>query len=76
MNPVVRSFHHADTGTWTHVLVDVATLRAAVIDPVLDFDSASGFLRADSARRVLEYLGTASLTVEWLLETHAMVGDL
>jgi glyoxylase-like metal-dependent hydrolase (beta-lactamase superfamily II) len=76
MNPVVRSFHHADTGTWTHVLVDVATLRAAVIDPVLDFDSASGCLRADSARRVLEYLGTASLTVEWILETHAHADHL
>lgn len=76
MNPLVRSFHHVETGTWTHVLVDVATLRAAIIDPVLDFDAASGSLRADSARRVLEYLGTASLTVEWILETHAHADHL
>lgn len=76
MNPLVRSFHHADSGSWTHVLVDVATLRAAIIDPVLDFDPASGCVRADSARRVLEYLGTASLEVEWILETHAHVNHL
>ena len=76
MPPVVRSFHHADTGTWTHVLVDTATLRAAIIDPVLDFDAASGRVRADSARRVLEYLGTAGLQVEWILETHAHADHL
>ena len=76
MNPLVRSFHHADTGTWTHVLVDVATLRAAIIDPVLDYDAASGVLRADSVRRVLEYVGTASLQVEWILETHAHADHL
>lgn len=76
MQPLVRSFHHADTGTWTHVLVDPTSLRAAIIDPVLDFDAASGHVRADSARRVLEYLGTAGLQVEWILETHAHADHL
>jgi glyoxylase-like metal-dependent hydrolase (beta-lactamase superfamily II) len=69
--PIVRSFHHADTGTWTHVVVDPATRTAAVIDPVLDFDLPSGIVRADSAQRVLEYAGTADLRIEWVLETHA-----
>ncbi|MBN8481918.1 MAG: MBL fold metallo-hydrolase [Xanthomonadales bacterium] len=76
MQALVRSFHHADTGTWTHVLVDTATLRAAIIDPVLDFDAASGRVRADSARRVLEYIGTTGLEVEWILETHAHADHL
>ena len=40
--PVVRSFHHADSGTWSHVVVDPATRHAAIVDPVLDFDVASG----------------------------------
>ena len=76
MSPLVRSFHHPESATWTHVLVDPSTLRAAIIDPALDFDAASGRVRADSARRVLEYLGTASLTVEWILETHAHADHL
>ncbi len=76
MSPLVRSFHHPESATWTHVLVDPSTLRAAIIDPVLDFDAASGSVRSDSARRVLEYLGTASLTVEWILETHAHADHL
>lgn len=69
--PVVRSFHHAESGTWSHVVVDPATRSAAIIDPVLDFDASSGLLRTTSARRMLEYADTASLRVEWILETHA-----
>ncbi|HEY6984971.1 MAG TPA: MBL fold metallo-hydrolase [Rhodanobacteraceae bacterium] len=75
-NPIVRSFHHADTGTWTHVLVDAATRRAAIIDSVLDFDPPSGVVRADSAQRVLEYVATAALRVDWVLETHAHADHL
>jgi glyoxylase-like metal-dependent hydrolase (beta-lactamase superfamily II) len=74
--PVVRSFHHAESGTWTHVLVDPVTQRAAIIDSVLDFDAASGQLRADSAQRVLEYVATAGLRVDWILETHAHADHL
>jgi len=74
--PVVRSFHHADSGTWTHVVVDSATHRAAIIDPVLDFDAASGRIRTASAQRVLEYVATAGLGVDWILETHAHADHL
>jgi glyoxylase-like metal-dependent hydrolase (beta-lactamase superfamily II) len=75
-DPIVRSFHHAETGTWTHVVVDSATRHAAIIDSVLDFDPASGLIRTDSAQRVLEYVATAELHVEWVLETHAHADHL
>ena len=74
--PVVRSFHHADSGTWTHVVVDPATRRAAVIDAALDFDATSGRIRADAAQRVLEYVTTAGLGIDWILETHAHADHL
>jgi len=73
---VVRSFHHAQTGTWTHVIVDPATRRAAIVDPALDFDPGSGLIRADSAQRILEYIATAGLQVDWVLETHAHADHL
>lgn len=76
MMPVVRSFHHFATGTWTHVVVDAATRRAAIIDPVLDFELASGAVSQESARRVLEYIDATDLTVEWILETHAHADHL
>jgi glyoxylase-like metal-dependent hydrolase (beta-lactamase superfamily II) len=69
--PVVRSFHHAESGTWSHVVVDSATRDGAIVDPVLDFDLPSGMIRTTSAQRILEYVETAGLRVEWILETHA-----
>ncbi len=76
MNPLVRSFHHTATGTWTHVVVDPSTRRAAIIDPVLDFDLSSGRISTDSAQRVLEYIATTDLGVDWILETHAHADHL
>jgi glyoxylase-like metal-dependent hydrolase (beta-lactamase superfamily II) len=74
--PVIRSFHHADSGTWTHVVVDPASRHAAIVDAVLDYDAPSGTIRTGSARRVLEYIATAGLTVDWVLETHAHADHL
>jgi glyoxylase-like metal-dependent hydrolase (beta-lactamase superfamily II) len=75
-SPLVRSFHHTDSGTWTHVIVDPTTRHAAIIDSALDFDAPSGLIRTDSAQRVLEYVGTAGLHVDWVLETHAHADHL
>jgi glyoxylase-like metal-dependent hydrolase (beta-lactamase superfamily II) len=76
MNPQVRSFHHPSTGTWSHVLVDPASQRAAIIDPVLDIDLASGRISTESAQRILEYIAATDLVIEWILETHAHADHL
>lgn len=75
-SPVVRSFHHAQSGSWTHVIVDPATRHAAIVDAALDFDPGSGLIRTDSAQRILEYIATAGLHVNWVLETHAHADHL
>lgn len=74
--PSIRSFHHTASGTWTHVVVDGATRCAAIIDPVLDFDVASGRIESGSAQRILEYVETADLHIQWILETHAHADHL
>jgi glyoxylase-like metal-dependent hydrolase (beta-lactamase superfamily II) len=74
--PLVRSFHHAATGTWSHVVVDPESRRAAILDPALDFDASSGRIATDSAQRILEYVATADLAVDWILETHAHADHL
>jgi glyoxylase-like metal-dependent hydrolase (beta-lactamase superfamily II) len=73
---LVQSFF--DPGTWTvsHVVSDPATRRAAVIDPVLDFDLKSGSTGTASADKVLAYLRDQQLEVEWILETHAHADHL
>ena len=74
--PIVRSFHHTDSGTWTHVVVDPSTRRAAIVDAALDYDAPSGTIRTASAQRILEYVTTANLTIDWVLETHAHADHL
>lgn len=76
MHTDVASFHHADTGTWTHIVTDPATGTAAVIDPVLDFDPASGRASTSAAWVVLNHLQQRKLKLEWILETHAHADHL
>jgi glyoxylase-like metal-dependent hydrolase (beta-lactamase superfamily II) len=67
-----------DSATWTvsYVLWDHATRRAAVIDPVLDYDFKSGHTGTGSADTVLDYVRTSALQVDWILETHAHADHL
>lgn len=74
--PVVRTFFDEPTFTATHVVHDPATRRAAIIDPVLDFDQPSGRTSTASADAVIAYVRAEGLTVEWLLETHAHADHL
>lgn len=74
--PVVRSFFDEATFTATHLVLDPASGRAAVIDSVLDFDPASGTISYRSADAIIAYVRSQGLTVEWLLETHAHADHL
>ena len=67
-----------DPNTWTvsYVVWDHATKRAAVIDPVLDYDFKSGHTSTKSAERVMAYLRHNGLEVDWILETHAHADHL
>ena len=74
--PVIRTFFDPATFTATHVAHDPDTRRAAIIDPVLDFDQASGRTSTASAQAVVDYVRAEGLGVDWLLETHAHADHL
>ncbi len=76
MSATVQSFFHATTSTWSHVVADPATRMAAIIDPVLDFDPASGRVWAEAAQLLLAHIRESALRVEWILETHAHADHL
>lgn len=67
-----------DPRTWTvsYVVWDRASKRAAVIDPVLDYDFKSGHTSTVSADRVLACIRDNGLQVDWILETHAHADHL
>ncbi len=67
-----------DPKTWTvsYLVWDKATKKAAVIDPVLDFDFKSGHTSTVSADKVLACIQDSGLQVDWILETHAHADHL
>ena len=71
-----RGFFDPKTFTVTYVVWDHATRRAAVSDPVLDYDFKSGHTGTASADEVLAYLHSNELQVDWILETHAHADHL
>jgi glyoxylase-like metal-dependent hydrolase (beta-lactamase superfamily II) len=72
----IASFFDDQTWTVTYVIADKATGRAAIVDPVLDFDFKSGHTSTRSADKVLAYLKEHGLGVDWILETHAHADHL
>lgn len=76
MKPVVKAFFDEDTNTVTYVVSDPAGNVCAIIDPVLDFDPASGRTSTASADEVMEYMAENGLEPVWILETHAHADHL
>ena len=71
-----QAFYDPATWTVTYVVWDRASRRAAVIDPVLDYDFKSGHTLTTSADRVLAYAAENQLQIDWILETHAHADHL
>ena len=75
-SPIIQSFFDESTYTTSYVVADPETRIAAVIDPVLDYDAAAGRTTTCSADRIVRYLGSHSLILEWILETHVHADHL
>lgn len=69
-NPVVKTFWDQPTGSWQYVFHDPATMKGAIIDPVLDFDPLSGATGSANAQRLLDYVQAAGIDLVWILDTH------
>lgn len=70
----IEPFLHAGSGTWTHVVHRGDD--AVVIDPVLDYDAASGRIGVAGLQAVRDYLDTHGLQLRRILETHAHADHL
>jgi glyoxylase-like metal-dependent hydrolase (beta-lactamase superfamily II) len=74
--PLIRAFFDEPTNTVSYLVADPVSRRAAVIDPVLDFDLASGEADVRSAEAILAAARAEGLTIDWVLETHAHADHL
>jgi len=69
-SPEVTGFYHEKTGSIAYLVVDPATKRGAVIDPVLDFDLRAGRVTTTSADAMLKAISDRGLVIDWILDTH------
>jgi glyoxylase-like metal-dependent hydrolase (beta-lactamase superfamily II) len=72
----VKSFFDEPTNLVSYVVHDPESREAAVIDSVLNFDSASGRTSHASSEAIIDYVNSSGLTIRWLLETHAHADHL
>ncbi|MDQ8754934.1 MBL fold metallo-hydrolase [Sphingosinicella sp. LHD-64] len=74
--PEIRAFFDEVTFTVTYLVWDPGGRRGVVIDPVLDFDPASGEIDTRSTERVLAAIAEEGVTLDWVLETHVHADHL
>ena len=74
--PIIDAFFDEATYTVTYLVTDPETRRAAIVDPVLDYDHKSGKASTASAERVLAKAAERQASVDWILETHAHADHL
>lgn len=76
MKTQVEPFLDPDSETFSYVVYEQPGGRAAVIDPVLDYDPKSGRTGTAGAQRLVDFVRAEDLEVDWILETHAHADHL
>jgi len=74
--PFIRAFFDEPTNTVSYLVADPVTMKAAIIDPVFDYDHNSGTVDTRSVEAMLKAADEAGYIVEWVLETHAHADHL
>jgi glyoxylase-like metal-dependent hydrolase (beta-lactamase superfamily II) len=72
----IDSIHHAATGTWQYIVADPNTLDAVIIDPVLDFDTATQTISTGDADHLVSTVKAKGYNIVRILETHAHADHL
>ncbi|KEA64113.1 hypothetical protein ADIMK_1848 [Marinobacterium lacunae] len=72
----VEPFFDPATFTYSYVVVDEQTRACALIDSVLDYDPAAASTAYRNADRLIEYVRSEQLSVQWILETHVHADHL
>jgi len=75
-NLQIKTFFDERTSTLTYVVSDPVTRDAVVIDPVLDYDQATGTTFTESVDEVTAYVSREGLRLHYVLETHAHADHL
>ncbi len=72
----ISSHFEAGTGTWAYLVVDTASGRVALIDPVLLFDPVSGHSDSSFVQGMLDEVEQQGYELDWVIETHVHADHL
>ena len=72
--PQISDFFDEPTNNVSYLVADPETRAAAVIDPVLDYDPASGSASTRSAEKILAAADEQGLSIGLVLETPSRTG--
>jgi glyoxylase-like metal-dependent hydrolase (beta-lactamase superfamily II) len=75
-HPDVQGYFDEATNTVSYVVSDPATKICAIVDSVLDYDPSAGRTSFKSADKVIDYIGSHGLKLDWILETHVHADHL
>lgn len=76
MTPVIQEFFDSDSNTYSYVAYCSQSKKAAVIDPVLNFDAAACRTAITGVSHIVDYLQQHQLVLVWILETHVHADHL
>lgn len=68
--PEVERFLHPATSTFSYVIWDPETRKAAVLDSVLHYEAESGRTSTYYVDQIVQFVRDNHLQTEWVLETH------
>jgi glyoxylase-like metal-dependent hydrolase (beta-lactamase superfamily II) len=68
--PQIQAFFDEPTNTVSYLVWDPDSRHGIAIDPVLDFDPASGLVDDDSVGELLGVAEREGIVIDWVLETH------
>ncbi|KAH6564704.1 hypothetical protein BASA50_009466 [Batrachochytrium salamandrivorans] len=69
-------FDKNGTSTCQYVIWDQLSRKAAILDPVMDFNMVTGAISFDNANQLLAFVTDENLHVEYILETHVHADHL
>mgnify|MGYP001285316613 FL=1 len=76
IKPEVTGFFDPDTNTISYVVKDPNSTSCAVVDSVMDIDYAAGRIAYKHADRLIEFITSNGLKLEWIIETHVHADHL
>jgi glyoxylase-like metal-dependent hydrolase (beta-lactamase superfamily II) len=76
MTTRIQAYFDEATNSVSYLVADPAARTAAIIDPVLGFDPASGKVDSEAADRILADAAASGFKIDWTLETHVHADHL